>query len=872
MADSNFDSANWELVFADEFDGTEVDRSKWNTNYYYGSRTNLWNDESQYYVDDSFTFDDGILSITAEKLETPIEAFEAADQYLLPLNDKSTSFDYTSGLLSSDDKVAFTYGHIEIEAKIPKGQGLWPAFWLLPASGEWPPEIDVVEALGHDTETIYNSYHYRDSTSAEHAFESYGFNNGVDFAADFHTYGVNWDENSIRWFVDDQEVFSVTENLVHQPMYLLANLAVGGFWAGAPDETTPLSSSFDIDYIRVYQQASGELYGGSADDELSRIYGSLFGEEGNDLLRLEASGYVSGGEGDDQLIAGIGASVLEGGNGQDWLWGNAGNDVMTGEAGRDRFILGNEAEAFYSQGGQVLITDFNLAEDVLQLYGQSTDYRVETNAVSGGSEVLLWRGEAAIARLQGVDTNRFSLTDSYVDYWGKPDVKNVIAVPEQPDANRLLHGTITADTLLGGSGNDELFGDQGHDVLIGGSGSDQIFAGDDNDNLYGEDDDDVLFGELGDDKLYAGAGNDLLYGGLGNDWVTGDDGSDQLYGDLGDDTLIGGADADLLYGGNGQDSLYGDAGADELYGEQGDDLLDAGDGEDAVYGGNGNDKLYGGAGADQLYGDLGHDLLYGGAGNDDLSGGFGDDRLDGGAGDDHLYGDVGADELFGGEGADTLIGAAGADSLYGGTGNDLIIGESGRDLVYGEAGDDVIYAGSEDDQAFGGGGDDQLYGSWGSDLLQGDAGADQLFGEAGSDRLIGGAGNDRLEGGEGSDWLIGTDSALVRPGTGEVDELVGGGGGDRFVLGDDRVYYLDLDTRTGQRLNVTESYATVLDFNLYEDVVELAGDESYYRLGRLSSNAPTTGLWYQSSLGQEDLVAVLDQVEVKSFARGFEFV
>ncbi len=868
MTDSSFDPTNWELVFSDEFEGSEVDRSKWNTTYYYGSRTNLWNDEEQYYVDDAFSFEDGVISITAQKLDESLEAFEAIDQQLLTAHEKSTSFDYTSGLLSGHDKVAFTYGYIEIDAKIPSGQGLWPAFWMLPASGEWPSEIDILEALGNDTETLYQSFHYRDPESTERFYETSGFNDGTDFSEGFHTYAVNWDETAIRWLVDGNEVFSVTENLTHQPMYLLANLAVGGTWPGSPDDDTVFPSSFDIDSIRVYQNESGQLHGGSANDEFSRVNGSLFGEGGNDSLTVEQTGKLFGGAGHDQLFAGTGDNVLEGGAGEDRLWGKGGNDRLNGGAGSDRFILGTDTEAFYSNG-QAWIEDFNPLEDVLQLKGQASDYRLEEVASASGTDLLLWQEEQAIARLQGINATTFNLNADYVAYVGPVPVVPVVALP---DADRQLHGTEVADTLVGGSGNDQLFGNRGDDALIGGDGIDQVFAGDGNDTLYGEGGGDALFGEAGDDTFYGGAGQDLLYGGFGDDWMTGDDGDDQLYGDLGRDVMIGGAGKDLLYGGNDDDQLYGDAGADELYGEQGNDLLDAGDGQDVVYGGVGDDVIYGGGDSDRLYGDVGDDRLEGGAGDDELSGGMGRDLLNGGDGNDHLYGDVGADELFGGAGADTLIGAADDDSLYGGFGNDTLIGESGRDLFYGEAGDDVVYAGSQDDQAYGGDGDDQLYGDTGNDLLQGDAGADQLFGAYGRDRLIGGQGNDVLDAGFGDDILIGTDANLAQPGFGEQDQLLGGGGRDTFVLGAaDKVFYLERVGQTSPSLTAGNSFALIQDFNHDEDTIRLAGAVADYRLGSLS-DASSTGLWYQSQTGQTDLVAVLEQVDVSSFSQGFEFV
>ena len=141
-----------------------------------------------------------------------------------------------------------------MRAKVPKGKGLWPAFWTLPSDLSWPPEIDVFEILGDRTNTIYMTYHYPTATNGKVA--SGGKWNGPDFSADWHTYAVDWEPNVIIWYVDGIERLRYTDttHIVKKPMYLIANLAVGGVSPGAPDASTSFPSYYEIDYIRVWKR------------------------------------------------------------------------------------------------------------------------------------------------------------------------------------------------------------------------------------------------------------------------------------------------------------------------------------------------------------------------------------------------------------------------------------------------------------------------------------------------------------------------------------------------------------------------------------------------------------------------------------------
>ncbi len=413
---------NFEVTFESEFE-TEASLEDWNHTYYYGSRTNTFNNEEQYYIDDAFVFNqDGTMSIVAQKLDEPIEAFEGVDQWLLGNQGKDTSFEWTSGMLSGHDKAAFQYGYIEISAKIPAGQGLWPAFWLLPTSGEWPPELDIMEALGHDTTTIHHTVHHK-TDDGGHGLESQSYSNGTDFSQGFHTYGMEWKENKITFYVDGQKTFTTHDEIPQESMYLLANLAVGGSWAGSPDETTPEESSFDIDYIRVYQDRKGMLEGGGADDILTRKNGTISGMGGNDILTLEGKGDLFGGAGNDVLTGGAQSNLLVGGVGNDQIDGGKGRDiitgveqgvafagigevdVLTGGEGADVFRLGDVSQVYYDDGellsqglgDYAVITDFAKG-DVIELHGSASDYTLGSNS-QGTGIFFLGNGEKELIGL-----------------------------------------------------------------------------------------------------------------------------------------------------------------------------------------------------------------------------------------------------------------------------------------------------------------------------------------------------------------------------------------------------------------------------------------------------------------------------------------
>jgi Ca2+-binding RTX toxin-like protein len=326
------------------------------------------------------------------------------------------------------------------------------------------------------------------------------------------------------------------------------------------------------------------------------------------------------------------------------------------------------------------------------------------------------------------------------------------------DADDVVHGGSGNDRIYGAGGNDLLFGDPGNDLLAGGEGSDALFGGPGDDRLtgelhgYAERPFDLVNGtrlitypyyvsSYGDDILDGGEGNDELAGEGGTDVLFGGEGADTLYGDLasipgrlhgpdildggaGDDNLIGHGGADMLLGGSGNDRLYGDHEVEGAY--HGADTLDGEDGDDLLVGAGGRDQLAGGPGADTLIGDAA-----------DLAATFHD-----------------ADTLDGGDGNDILVGYGGADELFGGAGDDQLHGDDPDSAASGDA--DFLDGGADDDVLRGQGGDDRLHGGTGADTLFGDTGNDTLAGGPDPDVLNGGAGDDTYEltAGDGADRIV----------------------------------------------------------------------------------------------------------------------
>ena len=154
-----------------------------------------------------------------------------------------------------------------MRAQLPAGQGLWPSFWLLPEDNSWPPELDAMEMLGNLPNTLVTTVHSQVSGAAQHSSTHYTTSAGTSVAnmtTGFHTYGVDWEPDTITWYFDGQKVFqTATPADLNKPMYMIADLAVGGYWPGSPNAATQFPAQMQIDYIRAYQADPATVTGTS---------------------------------------------------------------------------------------------------------------------------------------------------------------------------------------------------------------------------------------------------------------------------------------------------------------------------------------------------------------------------------------------------------------------------------------------------------------------------------------------------------------------------------------------------------------------------------------------------------------------------------
>lgn len=238
------------LVFAEEFEGDELDTDIWHTCFWWAPTTCTIETQKSLglYTEDNVTVADGVLRLQARR------------EQAVGWNGKT--YDYTSGAVStggSDYSVprkspgfTFRYGYAEARIWVPAGQGLVPAFWLPMADRSWPPEIDIMEILGHDPTRTTMHYHYR-RANGTHANVGDGWR-GPDFSAGWHIFGVDWQPGSLVWYVDGVERARYTDATVtDKRAYLLINLAVGGTWSGPPDDTTAFPLDLLVDWVRVHQ-------------------------------------------------------------------------------------------------------------------------------------------------------------------------------------------------------------------------------------------------------------------------------------------------------------------------------------------------------------------------------------------------------------------------------------------------------------------------------------------------------------------------------------------------------------------------------------------------------------------------------------------
>ena len=235
---------NMKLVWADEFDGTALNSDFWS--FETGNGSNGWgNNELQFYRTQNTSIQDGHLVITAKK-----EPFGGKE--------------YTSSRIITKSKKEFRYGRVDIRAALPKGQGIWPALWMLGSNFEtvsWPAcgEIDIMEMIGGGgrENTVYGTVHWQNE-GKNAKYEGKTTLSSGTFSDQFAVYSITWDATSIRWFVDNKQYHVIDTTPAEldefrRNFFFIFNVAVGGNWPGSPNTTTTFPQHLIVDYVRVFQ-------------------------------------------------------------------------------------------------------------------------------------------------------------------------------------------------------------------------------------------------------------------------------------------------------------------------------------------------------------------------------------------------------------------------------------------------------------------------------------------------------------------------------------------------------------------------------------------------------------------------------------------
>ncbi|OME87478.1 glucan endo-1,3-beta-D-glucosidase [Paenibacillus sp. FSL A5-0031] len=265
--------AGMNLIWQDEFSGTMLDTNKWNyeTGYYIGNDPNSWgwgNAELEHYTNSTQNVfvQDGKLNIRA--LNDPKSFPQDPSRYAL----------YSSGKINTKDHLSFQYGRVDIRAKLPTGNGVWPALWMLPkdsAYGAWAAsgEIDIMEAKGRLPGTTSGAVHFGGQWPVNRYIAGeYHFSEGQTFANDYHVYTMIWEEDNIKWYVDGEFFFKVSRDQWYsvaapnnpnapfdQPFYIIMNLAIGGhFDGGLAPSPSDIPATMLVDYVRVYKENGGQ--------------------------------------------------------------------------------------------------------------------------------------------------------------------------------------------------------------------------------------------------------------------------------------------------------------------------------------------------------------------------------------------------------------------------------------------------------------------------------------------------------------------------------------------------------------------------------------------------------------------------------------
>ena len=431
----------WKETFDDEFNTFSASATSHTTTWHIASGTRAANHEAENYstnlgAGSPFNLSNGVLDITA----TPTSS--------------APGLPYTSGDITSQYSFAQTYGFFEISAQLPAGQGMWPAFWLLPANGSWPPELDVMEELGQDPTTLYTTTH-----SQVAATNSVG-TTVSNMSTGFNTYGVDWEPNTITYYFNGNAIATVpTPADMNQPMYMVINLGVGGVgsWPGA---ATGETGSMLVDWVRVYASPT------AVQPPLTLTGWGMAITEGAGNFSITGNGYG-------------GWITLGNGNQSILLTGTAG----TMQGSENTIITGNGNQTITTVGVGNIITTGN-----------------GTSAIDAGSS---YSKVTVGATASGTTTIKVTGIQDVISSTGAGNVN--VSGPQGDTTINLQNGNDTINltgidnTVTIGNGTSVVNAGNGAEIVHTGTGSSTITV--------------TGYGNL----LDAGSGMNFLHGGSGND-------------------------------------------------------------------------------------------------------------------------------------------------------------------------------------------------------------------------------------------------------------------------------------------------------------------------------------------------------------------
>lgn len=450
------DLDRYRLTFRDEFDGftrwdgrSAPDGGVWRTRMAFGDGTQISQNEAMALVDrsfkglglDPFSLADGALRITGT--------------WRPDLKDQLNGKEFASGAITTGPSFAQTYGYFEARMKLPDWQGGFPAFWMLPTDGSWPPEIDIMEQLGRQADRIHQM----------------GNAVQVDTTA-WHTYGLEWTAERLAWFVDGQMTFETPNKGFHKPMYLLLNYALGGSWAGSiarPSAVGGEVGSVLIDYVRAYELKTGAAPAATQPNGAGLITYSVGAlAPGGTAAAGDRFTYLADTTGMVEFLP----RDFDFASYKGWVSLRAGTDRAADSysARATNTWAGLNVQVSDADGGHYAFKDLTMAD--LRLGGSKAS-SVALDGVQGGRiETGAGADAVSIVNHQAVLRNRSA---SFEVQTGAGADR--ITGWTQATGRLGAHGGAGNDTIAGSGAADLIHGGAGNDLLTGGGGADLfVFA------------------------------------------------------------------------------------------------------------------------------------------------------------------------------------------------------------------------------------------------------------------------------------------------------------------------------------------------------------------------------------------------------------